>query len=134
MYIWSTGINSSDKGIVPDLSKVNTVTNVNVTKVCGFRELVNYSAQLIPTYAETPQSLTKKYTIFKCVDEYQKIFKKFKVVLTDCETTVYYILDAETKVILDTLPVDLRATLPYKSKTAEFRPVDYASKSLNPTK
>ena len=43
MYIWSTGINSSDKGIVPDLSKVNTVTNVNVTKVCGFRELVNYS-------------------------------------------------------------------------------------------
>ena len=43
MYIWSTGINPSDKGIVPDLSKVNTVTNVNVTKVCGFRELVNYS-------------------------------------------------------------------------------------------
>ena len=44
------------------------------------------------------------------------ISKNCKVVLTDCETTVYFTWDAETKVIVDASPVDLGATLSYKSK------------------
>ena len=66
---------------------MNTVTNVNVTKLCW-------------TTRDTAK-FNKKNTIFKYADEYQKMFEKLKVVLTNSETKTYFISDGKTKVIAE---------------------------------
>ena len=56
-----------------------------------------------------------------------------KLTSVNFETLVYYIADAETKVIVDASSIGLGATLSQKQKSGEFTPVVYASKTLNPT-
>ena len=45
--------------------------------------------------------IQQKNTIFKYADEYQKMFEKLKVVLTNSETKTYFISDGKTKVIAE---------------------------------
>ena len=134
------GLKLTNKGIIPDSSKVDGVTNAkvptNVTKVKSFLGLVNYCSQFIPGYVELTEplrKLTKKNTKFKWSSKHQHSFENLKLALVNSETMAYYIPDAETKVVVDASPIGLGAILSQKKKTGEFRPVVYASKALNPT-
>ena len=134
------GLKLTNKGIIPDSSKVDAVTKAkvptNVTEVRSFLGLVNYCSQFIPGYAELTEplrKLTKKNTKFKWSNEHQHSFEKLKLALVNSKTTAYYIPDTETKVIVVASPIRLGAVLSQKQKTGEFRTVVYASKALNPT-
>ena len=134
-----TGLKLTNKGIIPDSSKVDAVTKakvpINVTEVRRFLGLVNYYSQFIPGYAESTEplrKLKKKNTIFKCSSKHQNSFEKLKLALANSQTMAYYIPDAEKKVIVDALPIRLGAILSQEQKTGEFRPVGYTSKALNP--
>ena len=136
------GLKLTNKGIIPDSSKVDPATNpkepANVTEVRIFLELVNYSSQFIPSYPELTEplrKLTKKNAMFKWPNKHQNSFEKLKLALVNSETIACYILDAETKNYSRCITNRTWSNIitAVKQTRGEFKPVVYASKALNPT-
>ena len=135
-----SGFKLTDKGIRPDISKVNKISSFkppqSVKEVRSFLGLVNYCSKFIPNFStitEPLRILTKKDSIFRWNTEQQQAFDQLKDILSDATTLAYYNPDAETYLTVDASPVGLGAILSQKQEDGSERPVAFGSKSLNAT-
>ncbi|MEW8545684.1 MAG: RNase H-like domain-containing protein, partial [Candidatus Thiodiazotropha sp.] len=129
----------SSKGLKIDESKVQAVRDTppptNPTEVKSFLGLVNFCSKFIPnfaTLAEPLRKLTRKEVAWHWGREQQHAFDTLKQRLISADVMAYYNTEAETQLLVDGSPFGLGAILNQKQSNGEFRPVAYASRTLNP--
>lgn len=129
----------SKRGIGPAEEKVKGVLKARkpetAAEIRSFMGLVNYSSKFIPdlaTIAAPLHELTRKNVKFKWGQKEQSAFEELKARLANAEVLGYYDKNAPTKVILDASPVGLGAVLA-QEQNGVYRPICYASRSLNDT-
>ena len=123
----------TDKGILPDTSKVEAILNMprpdDVTGVRRFCGLVQYMARFLPHMAETLQplrNLTRKATKWCWSQDCEKSFQAIKEQLTKAPVLSYFDSNEEIVVQVDSSKDGLGAVL-----LQNGQPVEYASRSLS---
>ncbi|MES9880447.1 MAG: RNase H-like domain-containing protein [Sedimenticola sp.] len=126
------------EGLMPQNSKIEAVLNTkppkNVKEVKSFLGLVNFSAKFLPNFAtvsEPIRKLTRRSEEFVWGSEQQQSFDTLKDLMTSAHVMAFYNPDAETTVIADASPYGLGAILAQKQTDGQFKPVCYASRTLN---
>ncbi|XP_053384619.1 uncharacterized protein K02A2.6-like [Mercenaria mercenaria] len=130
----------TSEGLKPQQSKIQAVLDTeppqNVKEVKSFLGLVTYCAKFLPNYAtvsEPIRKLTRKNIKFEWGREQMESFQELKDLLTSASVMAYYNPNAETTITVDGSPVGLGAILAQKQSDGHFRPVAYASRTLNQT-
>ena len=72
-------------------------------------------------------------TVFKWTSQHQNAFDQLKTMLTSSNVLVYYNLAANTELIIDASSHGLGAILAQEQTDGQFKPVRYASRSLDDT-
>jgi transposase InsO family protein len=128
------------EGLMPQESKIEAVLNTappqNVKEVKSFLGLLNYCSKFLPNFAtvsEPIRKLTRKNISFIWGQEQQTAFEKLKSLLTSASVMAFYNPNAETTIAVDASPFGLGAILSQKQSDGHFKPVAYASRTLNPT-
>ena len=129
----------SNSGIKIADDKVKAVKDTppptNPSEVKSFLGLINFCSKFIKnlaTIAESLRKLTRKDVAWHWGQEQQNAFETLKQCLISSEVIAYYNQDAETQLIVDGSPYELGAILNQKQRNGEFKPVAYASRTLNP--
>ena len=130
----------TSEGLLPHQDKKKAVLETQApssSKECkSFLGLVSYCSKFIPnfaTIAEPIRKLTRKREQFVWGKDQQTAFDQLKNILTSAQVMAYYDPTAETSLIVDGSPVGVAAILSQKQQDGNFRPVAYASRTLNDT-
>ncbi|CAB3985042.1 Transposon Tf2-9 poly, partial [Paramuricea clavata] len=127
----------SEKGIRPDSTKVEAITNAphptTASEVRSFLGLTNYCSRYIPDYSSLTfplRQLTKKNVTFHWDHSHEKALQSLKNAITTSPVLAHYNLTAETKVVVDASPWALGSVLLQKQADDNYRPIAYGSRSL----
>ena len=127
----------SEKGVRPDIAKVEAVKNAphptTASEVRSFLGLTNYCARYIPDYSTITfplRQLTKNDVKFQWEHKHEKAFQSLKDAITTAPVLAHYSLTAETEVVVDALPWAIGAVLLQKQADDSYRPIAYGSRSL----
>ena len=131
----------SEKGIRPDISKVEAIKNAphptTASEVRSFLGLTNYCARYIPSYSTITfplRQLTKNDVKFHWKHKHEKAFQSLKDAITTAPVLAHYSLTAETKVVVDASPWAVGAVLLQQQADDSYRPIAYGSRSLTEVK
>jgi hypothetical protein len=130
----------SSMGLKPAEKKIEAIREVqrpeSPAEVRSFLGLVGYMGRYIPdpaTREEPLRRLTRSKEPWSWGSEQEVAFQDLKDALTSDTTMAYYSRDRETRVVVDVSPVGLGAILLQKQDDGNFKPVQYASRSLTDT-
>ncbi|MCG7869746.1 MAG: hypothetical protein JAY74_25675 [Candidatus Thiodiazotropha taylori] len=128
----------SDTGLKIDASKVKAVLDTkeptNASECKSFLGLVGFLSKFICNYAtlaEPLRRLTRKDVPWSWGENEQRSFNALKTSITSTDVMAYYNENAETSLLVDGSPFGLGAILTQKQPDGSFRPVAYASRTLN---
>ena len=128
----------SDEGLKIDANKVKTVSETkeptNANECRSFLGLVGFLSKFIRNYAtlaEPLRKLTRKDVPWCWGENEQRSFDALKQAITSTDVMAYYNENAETNLFVDGSPFGLGAILTQKQPDGDFRPVAYASRTLN---
>ncbi|XP_061506314.1 uncharacterized protein K02A2.6-like [Anopheles gambiae] len=126
-----------NQGIRPDPEKVKVITNLpapsDVSEVRSFLGAINYYGRFIPNLRNLRyplDALLKEGREFAWTAECQKVFEKFKSVLSSNLLLTHYDPRLEIVVSADASSVGLGATLSHKFSDGSMKVVQHASRSL----
>ncbi|MES9882797.1 MAG: RNase H-like domain-containing protein [Sedimenticola sp.] len=129
----------SKQGIKIDESKVKAVMETeapkNPTEIKSYLGLVSYCSKFLPnfaTIAEPLRKLTRKDVEWQWGADQQSAFDALKQSLTSADVMAYYNANAETRLIVDASPFGVGGILSQKQPNGDYRPVCFASRTLNP--
>ena len=128
----------SEKGIRPDIAKVEAIKNAphptTASEVRSLLGLTNYCARYIPGYSTIIfplRQLTKNDVKFQWEHKHEKAFQSLKDAITTALVLAHYSLTAETKVVVDASPWAIGAVILQKPTDDSCRPIAYGSRSLH---
>ncbi|MCG7879290.1 MAG: RNase H-like domain-containing protein, partial [Candidatus Thiodiazotropha endolucinida] len=113
---------------------LETKEPTNATECKSFLGLVGYLSKFIRNYAtlaEPLRRLTRNDVPWTWGDDEQRSFDALKTAITSTDVMAYYNENAETNLLVDGSPFGLGAILTQKQPDGNFRPVAYASRTLN---
>ena len=128
----------SDEGLKIDANKVKAVSETkeptSANEWRSFLGLVGFLSKFIRNYAtlaEPLRKLTGKDVPWCLGENEQRSYDALKQAITSTDVMAYYKENAETNLLVDVSPFGLGAILTQKQPNGDFRPVAYASRTLN---
>ena len=130
----------SRNGIQPDEAKINAVVTAPQPKcaaeVRSFLGLTSYCSRYIDSYSSITyplRQLTRANTQFQWTEQHQTAFNKLKKAISSSPVLAHFSLSSPTRVVTDASPWAVGAVLLQQQSDMSYRPVAYASRSLNAT-